>query len=433
VGRFTITETQSNDSYRFLAWLICGVGACFYCYEYFLRIAPSVMTADLMRFFHLSAGQYGDLIAFFYYAYTPMQLVVGVLMDRYGPRRLLTLACLCCTIGAFLFASTPYVVVAGLGRFLIGFGAAFAFVGALKLATIWLPPERFAAISGMVTALGMLGAMVGDVVMAELVELRGWRFTILMSVWIGAILIVLILLIVRDRVKTTRQSAVTFVPELGFYDVFVGLVQSLKNPQIWINGLIGCLMYLPISAFAELWGIPYLIQTHHVSHVEAASIVSMIFFGFAVGGPLWGMISDFVKLRRLPLIMGSIVSLVLICIILYVPNLSSGLLHILFFCFGMTASVEIIVFAVGREVSQKHIAGTAISLTNTFVMLGGALFQPIIGVLLDLHWGGQLGAGGVHVYTVHTYQMALSILPLGLVAAVIFGFLLRETRCRLTS
>src|SRR5580700_7715839 len=148
-----------------MPWVICGLGALYYCYEYLLRITPSVMTQELMRMYHLTATEVGLFTAYYYHAYVPLQIVVGLLMDRYGPRRLLTFACMLCAVGTYLFGSGYSLHIAEAGRFLVGFGSAFAFVGALKLATIWLPPHRFALISGIITCLGMMGAMIGDILL----------------------------------------------------------------------------------------------------------------------------------------------------------------------------------------------------------------------------------------------------------------------------
>jgi len=78
--------------YGYYGWLVWALGALFYCYEYFLRISPNVFTGDLMSTYGLGGAALGNLVAFYYYAYTPMQLPVGVLMDRFGPRLLLALA-----------------------------------------------------------------------------------------------------------------------------------------------------------------------------------------------------------------------------------------------------------------------------------------------------------------------------------------------------
>src|SRR5437899_1255372 len=110
------------------AWLICALGALYYSYEYLLRISPSVMELPLRHHFNLSATGFGLLSAFYYYAYVPLQIPVGILLDRYGPRILLTFACFICVLGTFLFAGTQVFWIAASGRFLVGFGSAFAFV-----------------------------------------------------------------------------------------------------------------------------------------------------------------------------------------------------------------------------------------------------------------------------------------------------------------
>ena len=174
-----------------LAWVICLLAALFYCYEYLLRISPNVMLPELMRAFNVpSADGVAALVGYYYYAYTPMQIPVGLLLDQYGPRRVLTFATLCCAIGAVLFATTTNYAVAAMARFFIGFGSAFAFVGVLKVASIWLPPNRFAFISGFTTALGMLGGMFGNWTMNKMVATMGWDGTLSYFGWFGFFVVV---------------------------------------------------------------------------------------------------------------------------------------------------------------------------------------------------------------------------------------------------
>jgi sugar phosphate permease len=432
MSRLIITELSPGEKYRFLPWLICGIGAAFYFYEYLLRIAPSVLLPDLMQTYHLSGAQLGNLSASFYYAYTPMQLIIGILMDKYGPRYLLLVACAACSIGAFMFAGSQHIYLAELSRFLIGFGSAFAFVGALKLATIWLPLERFAAMCGLISTLGMIGGITGVHLLTKLVVNYGWRITTYMSAWLGVILTIIILLIVRDKVKTkpARQSAYhcAYHPELSLKDLLIGLWQSLKNPYLWMTSIMGMFLFLALSALTELWGITYLAQTYGLTRATAGSVITMVYWGWAIGGPLAGWFSDFTKRRRMPLMFGSLLAAIIFCIILFAHSLSLPMLYILFFAFGILTSVEIIAFAIVREISSPSLAGTSIALINAFIMLGGVIFQPVIGLLLDWDWAGKM-IHGVRFYSVHNYQIALSILPIGLIITFILSFFLRETHC----
>lgn len=423
---FAYPVNQGAKSIGITGWVICALGAVYYCYEYLLRISPSVMTQELMRMYDLTATQVGVFSAYYYHAYMPMQIVVGLLMDRYGPRRLLTMACLFCAFGTILFASGYSLTIAAIGRFLVGFGSAFAFVGALKLATIWLPPNRFAFISGVIMFLGMVGAMIGDIFLRTLIDQFGWQLTIYASAALGVILTGILWAIVRDARSVDMQF---HVHSLNFKDLFSGLWKALKNPQIWLNGLVGLLLYLSLSAFAELWGIQYLEQAHGFSKNEAANTNALIFLGWAVGGLFFGWLSDFIKLRLLPIFLSSIVSVIVICIILYWPGLSMLQLSALLFAFGVLSSVQILVFAVARETASIALAGTVIALTNAFVMVGGNVFQPVIGKLLDMQWSGTL-VDGVRVYSPSTYQFALSVLPMGIALAVFILLFIRETHAK---
>ncbi len=422
-------SNRSTIVYTVVPWLICGLGVLFYIYEYFLRIGPSVMTFELMRAFNVNGLALGNLTAFYYYAYTPMQIPVGVLLDKYGPRRVLTVACLACALGSYLFATTTNLGVAEFGRFMIGFGSAFAFVGVLKLATIWLPADRFALIAGLTSGLGTIGAMFGDIELSKLVTRVGWQQTTFLSSLLGIALALAMFLWIRD--KNQHRTPVTSAElaagnDVSFRELFITIGKLLRNPQMWIIGLIGCLLYLPASAFAELWGIHYLRAVYHYSDVHASSIVAFMFFGYVFGAPLFGFVSDKIKRRRLPVFVGGILATVAIGMILFLPHLSAYALYALMFVFGFAYGAQAIVFAIAHELYSNQIAATVLALTNMFVMLGGVIFQPVIGKLLDLQWNGMI-YHGMHIYNAQNYKMALIVLPICLFIGAMLVWTLKET------
>ncbi len=425
-----VLSIKYNNRYMLVAWMICGLGAVFYSYEYFLRISPSVMEPALRQHFNLSATGFGLLSAFYYYAYVPMQLPVGVLMDRFGPRRLLTAACLICVVGTFMFADTFLFGVAAAGRFLVGLGSAFAFVGVLKLATIWLPEDRLGMVAGMATALGTIGAMIGDNLLGSMVTSLGWQPTVNLTAVFGVGLIFVLWFGIRDQKRHQRQSGTIDSFKRNMIDL--GII--VRNKQMWLNGLYGCLVYLPTTVFAELWGIPYLQHAHGLTHAAANLCNSVLFLGFTIGAPSMGFISDKLKRRKLPMQIGAAGAAIIMMIILYVPELNATSLNLLMFLLGLLYSVQSIVFAVGREVSPKEAAGTAIAMTNMIVMIGAMFLQPLVGRLLD--WSlvqREASLSSIPVdkmqqfYTAHDYQFALSIIPLGILIALILTFFLRET------
>lgn len=425
-------HSENREKYMIIGWLICGLGAIFYSYEYLLRIAPSVMEGALRSHFNLSASGFGLLSSVYYIAYVPMQLPVGVMLDRYGPRRLLTFACLICVIGTYLFTGTTSFWIAATGRFLVGFGSAFAFVGVLKLATLWLPENRLAMVSGMTSALGPIGAMLGDNFLEMFVENIGWIKTLNITALFGIVLTVILWFGIHDRKGHHRQSGT--VPSLKKGMIDLGII--LRNKQIWVNGMYGCLVYLPTTVFAELWGIPYLRHAHGLSAQAAGLANSLLFLGFIIGAPLMGYISDRLQRRKFPMLIGAGGAAIVMMMILYLPGLTQSNIQSLMFLLGLLYSAQAIVFAVGRELSPGEAAGTAMAATNMIVMLGAMLLQPLVGHLLDFslntHPGGTAITGVAvdnlqKLYTVDDYQFALSIIPLGILIAAILTFFLKET------
>ncbi len=291
------------------AILACSIAAIFYCYEYYLRVAPSVISEDLMQSFDISHASLGLLSAFFYYAYMPVQIPVGLMLDKYGPRKVLTFACAMCALGTFIFSITKFVWVAQLGRLFLGFGSAFAFVGFLKLASNWLAHKYYAFMVGICTLLGMFGAMAGEVILAQLNLYMPWQNALSLSAVVGIILAGAIWILVRDRPHRNKRKKHIVEPVVSDRKLLQGLKMDITNPQIWLVGIIGCLTFLPLSSFAELWAVPYLVEIGYAK-TDAATASAMVFLGFGVGSPCWGAISNKLRSRRKPLIIGALFSAV---------------------------------------------------------------------------------------------------------------------------
>jgi MFS family permease len=415
---------QETISRKQLLWgsLACAMGALFYCYEFILRIVPGVLQGELSEALgHLSAAAFGQLAAVYYLAYSPMQMPVGMLMDRFGPRRLLSFACLCCTLGSYMFSFSSSLMIAGVGRFLVGLGSSFAFVGVLSLAVYWLPRRYFSLVTGLVTTLGMLGVVYGEVKVTALASSLGLNHVLGLMVLIGAVLTFLIFMIVRDGPGGAHSKAQPL-------NEFFGQVwRVLVSPQVWFIGFVGACIYTSLSVFGELWGKSYLEQAHHLTKMQAAKSISAMFLGWAVGAPLAGYWSDRTGRRVFPLVVGAFSSMICISLVLYYPNLSLFSLNTLLFLYGVFSGTEIIVFTMAKENSGALISGTVFAVTNMIVSLGGVVYQPLVGILLDTFGHGKM-MHGEYVYGVVDYQIALSILPLSLLVVVLLGYFLKDHR-----
>lgn len=408
-------------------WLVWGVAASFFFCDYFARVAPSVMVDDLMTSFHVTAQGLGSLSGYFYWPYIAMQIPVGLLVDKFGVRRLLIIMSLITAYACYLFGHATTLFGAELGRFLLGFGAAFAFVGALKLATVWFPVSRFGLLAGLTQALGMLGAAFGEAPVSYAVQTIGWRSTSYLMVGIFVLLAIGLYAIVQDNPPGHEPPP----PKKGrgLMSMAHDLGVVLRNPQSWMNAIYAGLLFAPVAAFGELWGANYLQHVHGMSESTAAMANGMIFIGWGIGGPLIGWLSDYTQ-RRWPLMLGSaVMGLALLCILLFVPNLSATTIFIVLTLFGVSNTGVGLAYAVAAEINPLPVAGASIAFSNMMSILIGACFQPLIGHLMDIHAGFTEYMQSVH-YSPADYHFAMLILPAALVACVAMMMFIRETYCQ---
>lgn len=387
------------------------------------------MQNELMQAFHISATQFGSLAAFYYYSYTPMQLPAGMIYDKFGVRFVLCMACLLAVMGLGVFVSADSYYTACLGRLLIGLGSAFAYIGTLKLASIWLPPNRFATVAGLTTAAGMTSGALAQKYLTHIVEMIGYKQALHTSLIAGVVLAVLIVLMVRNRPATSANDENEMQTPMNMKQLLQAIVTICRNPQMWLIGAIGFLLYLPSSVFLDLWGIPYLKAVYHLTAEQAVAISGYTYIGWIISGPLIGIFSDFVKRRRAPLTFTGFFAALLLCIVFYYQSLNVSQLNLIFFFIGFCCGAHPLCFALGKENNPNKVSGTAVAVTNMLIMLGGVIFQPLVGKLLDLHASGALGPDGLRIYTASDYTFALSVVPIGVALGIFLSIFLRETYC----
>lgn len=406
----------------YFAWFVCALAALFYTYEYLLRIEPGIMVKQLRTYFLISDGGLGLLASMYYWAYTPLQLIVGLVTDRFGARRVLISAIITCVIGTWVFGFTHSYLIASFARFLIGAGSAFAFVGALKLAADWLPRQYFSFFVGLCTSLGMLGAMFGETIMSWIVDHLGWHPVIADSVWLGAVLIGIFLFCVYDKREFHQKSQ--SVKQLNFRLLGRSLIQIASSKTMLQTGLIGCALYLSLSLLAEQWGNSYLQKILHVDAQSASYYVDMIFLGWFVGSPLHGFLSEKLGSRRRTLLYGCLFSLITLIPVIACPqHLPHWALAALLFLFAFFSSAEISCFAIARDLVELRLTATAVGFMNACVMVSGMIIQPLFAYCLNLLSNDHRM---VH-YSLRDYQIALLIIPLFLILSIVTAYFMKDS------
>lgn len=412
------TSVLNKSRWAYYPWLVLALcGSCLF-YKYVLQVSPSVMVDALMRNFHLAGSGLGNLAAIFFYTYTVVQFIVGPLLDKYSPRLLMSLALFVGAVGAFAFAAADSLLWAAIARGLMGVSAAFATVGYLKMAAMWFKPQQFAFVGGLLATAAMAGSMT-QLPMAWLTTNVGWRSTLFYAGGLGILLALLFYSLVRNKTDVATQT--TSSQALRWCD----FSQVLKNRTNWLLMFYSGLAFSPLAVFGGLWGIPFLQEAEHLSKSAAASLTTTMFFGLALGGPLFGFISDRLGKRFEVMVFGVLLSLVCLSLALYVSNLPTLIEGGLLFLFGLGTGVFMLGFTVGKELNAVALAGTVVALINTGDAIFGAFSEPLVGKLLDIFWQGQV-VDGAHHFSLHDFDLSLAVLPGYLLLALVCLWGLRK-------
>jgi len=400
---------------------------------YFHRMAPAVVSAELMASFHTSATALGSLAAMYYYIYTVMQIPAGVLADTLGNRRSITIGNLVAGLGSIVFATAETLELASLGRFMVGLGVSVIFVGLMKNNTVWFRDQVYGLVSGFTLLLGNMGSVLAAKPLSGLLNLWTWREIFIAIGTLSLILAVLTLIFVRNRPEDAGFPSVREMDGMTSHadrhqhwgqDLFTVLNHRSIWPGFWINfGMAGGLF-----AFAGLWGIPMLRDSFHLSRDEASIYTTITLIGLAVGCLLAGWLSDRIGQRK-PVILFSAGVYVLAWLALICIPWRPGLLAMtLFMLIGISSGGFVLTYACAKEIIQPALSGMAISLVNTGLFLGAAIMQPLFGWVLDIGWDGTTEQG-INLYSLKNYQHAM-LLMLGFAILAFIGALrIRETRC----
>lgn len=419
---------RNRSTVRKLAWIAWCSAAVFYLYEYFVRVAPGIMEEELLRSFGTTATALGLATGVYYTIYGPMQLIVGPLFDRFGARRLFILTSSLVFLGCFLCAiPSKTLLFFALGRFLMGTGSAFAFIGTMYVATVWFPHTKLAFISGLTTALGMVGALIGQAPLAKITSIFHWRGIWILAGILGIGCMLLIYLFVpRAPLWDIRQRRAHF--DSGRHSLrsfLTGIRVVITNPQTWLVGIVGCTLFMPLIVFADFWGIRYIELVTGSTKAQASMLNGLLYLGWLVGSPLIGALSDYFHRRRIFLILSCFVCKLLLISILAFPQMTAFKFGTLLFLLGIFSSPEVICFIIGVEINPFFAKGTAIAMINMIIMLFGGLMQPLVGILLDLQrW---FSGNSLLEYSSQDFRFALMILPISLFIGFILSLFIRES------
>ena len=423
------TQTIHENKGSFRAWLVCMSAALFFFYEFIQMNMLNSLRGYLMQEYHITATQMSGLSGWYFYANLGFLLVAGLLLDRFSTRKIILYAMGSCVIGTALMAFSHSVLLTALCRFIAGIGGAFCFLSSIRLASRWFPPRQMALLTGLIVTMAMLGGVVAQTPLAMLAEAVGWRAAVVWVAALGAVISLIVWKFVFDYPPGMHTTHVNEQAELKILGFWKAKRIAFLNKQNWLAGLYTSLLNMPVSLLGALWGNAYLEKVHHLSATQAASVTMMIFAGTVVGSPLAGWISDRMGLRRSPMLIGAIISLLLILTIIYLPNPQMMTLMFLFLGLGLVTSSQVISYPTVAESNPKILTATSVSVVSISAIAGYPISQMLFGLIMDWHWDGTI-VEGMRIYSASNYHFAITIMPVAFLIALIAALFLRETYCK---
>jgi len=416
-----------------LRWFIFIILALAYLFVYFHRLSLSIVADDLVKEYQTTAELMGLLGSIYFYCYAVMQLPAGLLSDSIGPRKTVTISLIIASIGSILFGFAPTIQMAFIGRILVGFGVSVVFIPTMKILSRWFRATEFAQMAGILTAVGGAGVLAATWLLALMTITLGWRFSFQIIGSITFLIAFLAWIIVRDKPEDKGWPSLREIDNTTGEDlappIQIGLIQGAKRviseKHFWPIALwffFDCGIFF---GFGGLWGGPYLTHVYGMTKSEAGAILSMLAWGMIIGSPLIGVLSDKIIKSRKKLFISCNLILVGFFVVLYLypQGLSKGALLFLFFIFSLSSSAVVIVgFTATKELFPVDIAGTSIGMVNFFPFLGGAVFMPLLGRVLDYY-----PKTPADKYPIEAYSTLILILLGASVASFICTLFVKET------
>jgi MFS family permease len=389
-----------------VAWVMALL---FYVLEYSTRSAPGVMIPQLEQAFGKNGVGIGSILGTYYYTYSITSLVAGLTLDRFGAKYVVPTGSFILGIGCLLFVISSSET-AYLARLLQGAGSAFAFTGAVYLASRGFSSNSLATAIGVTQSLGMLGGSAGQFVVGPLIQADYKWQTVWVFIGVAALIVSAGLILITPR-RTAALSAAASGSLLGPYRTV------LSNPQSYFCGLVSGLLFAPTTIGAMTWGVAFFETDRHFAYRDAVLAASIVPLGWAFGCPLMGWAADQLRLRKPVLVAGIVLMAATIAQLTFLPDLLPADLSL--FIFGVLSGVAMIPYTIIKEANPDNVKGSATGTINFIVFGVTALVGPVFASL----FAKTLSSGN----PVTHFQHASSFWLASIILAGLMSILLRET------
>ncbi len=386
--------TFSSSTSRALAWGVWIIASVFYAYQYILRVMPNIMLSDIMQQFGISAATFGQFSGVYYIGYSLMHLPVGIMLDRYGPKKVMTGCILLTVVGMMPLLFAEYWVYPIVGRFLIGLGSSAAILGVFKIIRMTFSAERFPRILSLSVTIGLIGAIYGGGPVSYMRDVFGYQAVVQVFAVAGLFLAGITYWIVPDVKNLSEKTVISDIKEV------------LRNGRVIWSCIFAGLMVGPLEGFADVWGTVFLKQVYGFEGTLAASMPSMIFVGTCFGAPVLSLIAE--KARSyLAIIIIAAVTMAACFTFLLIWKLPSGLLTFNFIVVGVCCAYQILAIYKVSTYVREQVVGLTTAIANMIIMIFGYAFHSVIGGIINAMGGPSTSQALIYGTAVIPITLAL--------------------------
>ncbi|OJW48084.1 MAG: MFS transporter [Alphaproteobacteria bacterium 41-28] len=382
---------------RSIAWVVWIIASMFYAYQYILRVMPSIMLEDIMQQFNIDAAVFGQFSGVYYIGYSLMHLPIGILLDRYGPKPVMTACILLTVTGLLPIIFADYWVYPIVGRALIGMGSSAAILGAFKVIRMAFSEERFTRMLSLSVTIGLIGAIYGGGPVSYMCDILGYKMVVQIFVGIGMALAALTYFIVPEMAPSSHRSAIADLKEV------------FTNGKVIALCIFAGMMVGPLEGFADVWGSEFLKQVYGFDTAMASYLPSMIFIGMCFGAPVLSLIAEKTG-SYLGSIIGAGVIMALSFVALILGYFTVNSMIVSFLIVGICCAYQILAIYKASTYVPEHVSGLTTAVANMIIMSFGYAFHTVIGVVVNAYGGPDVAQAFVYGIGVIPITLAIGVI-----------------------